>query len=735
MKNIFKLLTFIILLILPSACFSSTTYISGEVIVKFKSNTITIPSGINISSVNSVSVKSKVLKNILSSLKVKSIEKGFPDAKTPIQTYKVISGKQIKIPDLSSIFLIKFPTENSVEQVISELKKLSEVEYAHPNHIIKAFITPNDSLYNTYQWNMSKISAEAAWDITTGDSSIIVAVADTGIDYNHEDLSGKIILGYDYENNDSDPIDDNGHGTHVAGVIGAITNNDKGVAGLNWGCKIMAVKIMGVGGYGSLLNASRGIEYAASNGAKIISMSFGIEYDDDDLKDTIINAYSRGCILVAAAGNENKSSRFYPAGYDDYVIAVAATDQNDLVGHWGTDTPLSASNYGEWIDVCAPGTDIVSTWKSNNYANQGGTSMAAPHVAALAALILSKKPSMSQENVRYQIENSCINIDSLNPSYANLLGYGRINAALALGLPIARITQPENTSYVHSSIQIKGTATSTDFSRYQLQIGSGTNPATFETFYEGVQSVDSGILGTFDTTTKEDGPYIIKLTSQSQSQLSSEASITINIDNTEPKAKITSPENNAAINDVVTILGIATDINFNYYTLSYAKSQDTSFINISSSTTQKSNNILGDWNTIGLSGLYKLKLTVADKSGRENSETIDVNITSTTTPSIEIQGFSQPSPNPFNPKTQNETFIYYNLSNNFQTSLYILNISGELVYKQTFQSGQNGGKAGENLVTWNGHDPFGATVGNGVYLYKITSNNKILGSGRIIVIR
>ena len=714
----------------------------GEVIVKFKYPVISMPQSISAFNSKSLSIASLKIKDTFSSIGVKSIEKVFPDAKRPLHSFKIMSGKQIEVPDLTLIYLLKVPKESNIIQAIATLKNLEEIEYAEPNHICKAFLTPNDTFFSSsgnYQWGTKKISAEACWNISTGEAPVVVGVIDTGVAYTHEDLSGKVILGKDYVNNDNDPYDDNGHGTHLAGIIGAVTNNNKGIAGINWGAKILAVKALDNYGYGTATNVADGIAYAVSNAAKVINMSFGFYENNETIKSVIMDAYSAGCILVAAAGNENTSSRAYPAAYDDYVIAVAATDQNDIRSDWGTSQGVRvASNYGTWVDVCAPGSGILSTYPPNSYYNMNGTSMAAPHVSGIAALILSITPSFSQDDVRHQIENSCDNIDSLNPQFTGLLGRGRVNAARALGLPIAKITSPSNLNYITGSQNIQGTSTSISFLNYQVQLGSGTSPEIFETLFESTGQVNSGNLYEFNSLGKSDGLYTIKLVCHSSNGLTSEASVVVHIDNTTPEATISSPENNADEKGIITIKGTASDANLNYYTLSYSYNNG-DLIRISSASTLPTDNVLGTWNTDGLTGLYSLRLNVCDMAGHENSKTINLNITSGGAASIEISGLSKSSPNPFNPSTQSETYVYYTLSNNYPTTLYIFSLTGEQIYVKTFESGQVGGKAGDNLVPWDGKNQFGTTVDNGIYFYKVAANNgggkKLIGSGRIIVIR
>lgn len=712
---------------------SYADYVSDEVIVKFKNHLINIGATNSNIPMNSINIRSQQVLNVFISLEVQKIEQAFQK-----YYYNNVFGNQIKTPDLSLIYLLKLKQNSNIENAISALRNLPEVEYAQPNYLIHTFLTPNDTYYSS-QWALPKISAEAAWDIETGSSESAIAIIDTGVAYTHEDLINKITLGYDFVNSDNDPYDDNGHGTHTAGIAGALANNSKGIAGMNWQIPIMAIKVLNYDGVGSSINVANGLVYAADNNAKTISMSFGYYEDNPTIKDAIIYAYSKGCTLVGAAGNDNTSTPTYPAAYNDYVIAVAATDQNDLRSDWGTSSSGAriASNYGTWVDVCAPGTSIYSLYPPNTYATLNGTSMATPFVAGLASLLLAKNKTFSQQEIRNQIENSCDNIDNLNPSFAGLLGHGRINAVKALGLPTARITSPSDKSYLSGTVSIKGTAASTDFLKYQLLLGYGTTPGTFETLIESLSEVSNDTLYTFDTSNKNDGIYNLKIIVQSKTNLSSESSITITIDNASPEAVLTSPQNESTLEGLIAIKGNVSDTNFDRYTLSYAK--DTDFITILNSSTIPASDILGYWNTSGIRGNYRLKLTVLDFANHESSQTININIISGTASSVEIQGFSKPTYNPFNPSLQSETYIYYNLSNNSSTSLYVFNLTGELIYSRSFESGEMGGKSGDNLAPWNGKDMFGTVVHNGIYIYKIIANNpaykKVIGSGRIIVIR
>ncbi len=306
--------------------------------------------------------------------------------------------------------------------VIAALRHHPLVEYAEPNYIIRAVLTPDDPHFSS-QWGLAKIGAPQAWDVTTGSSDLVIAVVDSGIDLDHPDLGGKIILGYDYINGDWDPDDDFGHGTHVAGIAAAWTNNGKGVAGVSWGARLMALKALDAEGYGSYADVASAVTYAADHGAKIINLSLGGNEDSWTLHDAVIYAYNAGCVVVAATGNSG-GVVLYPAKYAE-ALAVAATDSSDV---WA-----GFSNYGPEVDVAAPGVSIYSTNLGGGYTYKAGTSMAAPHVAGLAALIWSAYPSYTNGQVEGRIEMTAVELGA--PGWDPYYGHGRIDAQAALCAP------------------------------------------------------------------------------------------------------------------------------------------------------------------------------------------------------------------------------------------------------------------------------------------------------------
>ena len=312
-------------------------------------------------------------------------------------------------------------TQLDLDQALQEFSKNKTVEFAEANYIYHIMAEPNDP-YFPQLWGMSKIEAPTAWDIATGSESIIVAVIDTGINYNHEDFDpGLIIKGPNYAYGGSDPMDNNGHGTHVAGTIGAIGNNSIGVVGVNWRVKIMAIKALN-GGSGSLTAIASGVKYAADNGARVINMSLGGPTTNKTLGEAINYASEKGVVIIAAAGNCRPTCAVsYPARYPE-VIAVAATDSSDR--------RAAFSSYGNTIEIAAPGVSIGSTYGSG-YDSLSGTSMACPHVAGLAGLILANNPSLTADQVRQILTSTADDLGQAGRD--SYYGYGRINAARALG--------------------------------------------------------------------------------------------------------------------------------------------------------------------------------------------------------------------------------------------------------------------------------------------------------------
>ncbi|WP_128896036.1 S8 family peptidase [Longirhabdus pacifica] len=280
---------------------------------------------------------------------------------------------------------------------------------------------PNDALFDSYQWNLPIINTIEGWNYSKGSEEIKVAVIDTGVDLNHSDLQGKLLEGKNVLNENQQPSDEVGHGTHVAGIISSLVNNEEGIAGMSWYNKIMPVKVLDDSGMGSSYDVAAGIIWAVDNGARVINMSLGNYAQSEFLADAVQYAYEKNVVLVAATGNDSTEQPGYPAAYPQ-VLAVSATNEQK--------NRAVFSNFGDYVDITAPGENIPSTYPGNQYASLSGTSMASPHVTALAAMILSNRPDLTNEEVMNIIRQSCDDLGSEGKDKD--FGYGQINVNRAL---------------------------------------------------------------------------------------------------------------------------------------------------------------------------------------------------------------------------------------------------------------------------------------------------------------
>ncbi|HXT64376.1 MAG TPA: S8 family peptidase [Pyrinomonadaceae bacterium] len=375
------------------------------------------------------------------------------------------------IEAVDGLDVIEDEDNRSADEVAAQYRALAEVEYAETNSEIKLdhegagkHLHANDELFFK-QWGLfnhgqdggksgADISAMQAWAVTKGSDQVVVAVLDSGVDYTHPDLAGNIwtrpeiikqyedsdltsegpiddMHGFNVVEDNGDPMDDNGHGTHCAGIIGAEGGNEVGIAGVNWTVKIMPLKFMDSDGAGTTKDAIEAINYVinrkrAGVNVRVISASWGSTTKSRALEDVIRKAGDEGILIVAAAGNDhsdNDAKPHYPASYDlNNVISVAAVNRNDEL--------TTFSNFGATsVDVAAPGEQIISTWLQHGFEEKQGTSMATPFVAGVAALVLSTNPGISIDELRLRLLNSVDAVPSLNGKVAT---GGRINAAKAV---------------------------------------------------------------------------------------------------------------------------------------------------------------------------------------------------------------------------------------------------------------------------------------------------------------
>jgi subtilisin family serine protease len=359
---------------------------------------------------------------------------------------RTLDSKQLDLHQGTQIVLTLEDTEESaIRDARSKAQASAFVERAELDPIWSSNAIPNDPRYGE-QWHLPKIGAPAAWDIAAGSSNVLVAVIDTGIDLSHPDLVNAIwqnpydakdgvdndgnglvddVNGWNFFRNNDVLTDSTGHGTHLAGLIAAQRNNGIGVAGVASGVKVLPIVVSEYAPASAVVSA---IYYAVDRGAHIINMSFGGPESFSGARAAIDYATERGVLLVASANNWASDEYSYPAVYQD-VLAVAATDENDQRAR--------LSSYGSWVDIAAPGQDVLSTFPVGDYLKVSGTSQAAPIVCGVAALIKSQHPDWTAEQIRTQLLGTADDLNPTNPDYFGQLGAGRVNAARAVSTTLS----------------------------------------------------------------------------------------------------------------------------------------------------------------------------------------------------------------------------------------------------------------------------------------------------------
>jgi thermitase len=354
------------------------------------------------------------------------------------------------------------------ESIIADLK--AQGIQAESDTYLELFDIPNDPLVPE-QWALTAIDAFTAWD-TPSTGSAVIAIIDTGIDLHHADLASHLIDGYDFVDMDSDPSPGSGekHGTHVAGIAAAVTNNGQGIAGICRNCRIMPLRVCRSQCPRSATEAA--IYWAADHGADVINLSLGSTTPSDSLCAAISYAWQKGLVIAASAGNSGNSTPVYPAACPD-SLAVGATDENNQ--------RATFSSYGSWVEIAAPGASILSTVPGSDYSFWSGTSMAAPHVAGLAGLLKSAYSGWSNQQIVGKMEETAHPISGL--------GHGLIDAADAMGQPILEV-------YGVVKLQARG--------------ANGTNHSGVIILIDGVPRTKTDASGSFRVSDLSPGSHAIE---------------------------------------------------------------------------------------------------------------------------------------------------------------------------------------------------------------------------------
>ncbi|MBN2092007.1 S8 family serine peptidase [candidate division KSB1 bacterium] len=439
-------LFFAVLLANSNAINDEKNIIPGQLIIKFKPQVQHVQT-------------SQAASRVFNQCQAIAVEPAFPNINNKSSIKRTIA-------DLSRIYQVQVPENLSIMALCSQLKNDPSIEYVEPLYWVKTRAIPNDEYYNRLG-HLTQIMAPKAWDVVKGVPNVLIAVIDTGVDWDHPDLAPSIwrndeevlnnkdddgngyiddLRGWDFVVNsqndaapgedgsvaDNDPMDFDGHGTHCAGLAAAATNNEIGVASISWGCSIMPVRVAYQNkegnGVGNPIWIKDAFKYAADKGATVISYSMGGGGGGQFMKDAARYAFQKDVIIVHSAGNDNVEVSTDDLDEEPYVITVAAVDAQDRKAYY--------SSYGDWITLSAPGGNnapgLYSTYFNDRYIYASGTSMAAPVTAGLVGLVKSLHPAWTAAQLIYQVVETADNIDNLNPTYAGKLGKGRINAFRAV---------------------------------------------------------------------------------------------------------------------------------------------------------------------------------------------------------------------------------------------------------------------------------------------------------------
>lgn len=538
-------------------------FVSGEVLVRFKPQVFAAGLGNPVAGFGDLQLPGS-MQSIFQRFGVNSAKSSLKDFSKLRDRFNLpaFNKQRLSAEKLSRWVKIKFDANQSVKNLIKELRADATVELAEPNYIVSVDMVPNDTYWGTSGawgqtapdlWGLEVINAESAWDTTQG-SGVVVAVIDSGLHAAHPDIAANVwtnpneiagngidddgngyiddVSGWDFVDGDAVPQDGHGHGTHVAGTIAAVGNNNAGIIGVAPQAKILPVKGLADSGSGMTSDLINALTYVADMGADVVNNSWSGVYRSQALSDAVDYAHSQGVVVVAAAGNDNHDAYYNAPAQIDTAITVGAIKYNNA----SSQTIAHFSNYGPKVDVFAPGNEILSLLApgstlsnqpyvvANDYVAINGTSMAAPHVAGAAALLLANDPTLSPEQVRNTLKATAADRGATGWDVVYGAGVIDVDAALSYSQNTARvvagITSPSPfgdagyNTLTSGTVSIEGNAKGANFQSYVVEYApvSGGAPGAYTQITSGSVAVEDGVFANWDTSSLSDGDYVIRLT-------------------------------------------------------------------------------------------------------------------------------------------------------------------------------------------------------------------------------
>lgn len=458
-----------------------------------------------------------------------------------------------EIPQIG-VHILQLPPQASEIAAARAFAQRPEVAFAERDYILMPAGTPNDTYYGS-EWHLPKISAPTAWNSTTGSSSVIIAILDTGCDPTHPDLAPKYVPGWNFYDNNSDTHDVNGHGTAVAGAAAACSNNGTGVASLAWGCLVMPIRISDASGSASSSAMANGLVWAADHGARVANISYNMVGWLTAVTTAAQYFASKGGVVTASAGNSGSGLTYSD---NPYVLTISATDSNDSICSW--------SCFGTPIDLAAPGNGIYTTCNGGGYAAWAGTSFSAPIVAGVAALMISANPNLTGQQVHDLLEQSADDLGA--PGWDAYYGYGRVNAAKAVSLalndggtstadttpPTISFNSPTNGATVSGSISV------------QVAASDDTGVSSVTLYLDGTAVASASAAPytfAWNTTAVSNGTHTLKAVAADAAGNTASASISVTVSNAAdtapPTCSILSPASNSTVGNPLAISASASD--------------------------------------------------------------------------------------------------------------------------------------------------------------------------------